>query len=282
MSYNFIVPYSATLRNRNCGRPLTAARLFLYHGPMKPVTIQEARLIARQAARQADVPRFYQENEPALALSRAVYEADEIVGRYRDSLASEIDEFGHGLTHSELVALDAGAIVAVERADDTPETRDIVAVAQTAGLLHDIRRKEPDHAEKSALAADAILRQDGMGAARRALIVGAVRNHEAFRAETPISDPTAKLISDSLYDADKFRWGPDNFAVTLWDMLEYAHVDVGRMLAGYHKSIGGIQRIRDTFRTQTGRRYGPEFIDIGLAVGEVIYRRLVELQESGS
>jgi hypothetical protein len=65
-------------------------------------------------------------------------------------------------------------------------------------------------------------------------------------------------------------------------MLEFARIDVGRMLAGYHKSLEGIERIRGTFRTQTGRRYGPQFIDIGLAVGEVIYERLVKLQESDS
>jgi hypothetical protein len=121
-----------------------------------------------------------------------------------------------------------------------------------------------------------------MDADRRMLIVGAIRNHEAFREETPIADPTARLISNALYDADKFRWGTDNFVITLWDMLEFARIDVGRMLAGYHKSIEGIRRIKETFRTETGRRYGPQFIDIGLAVGEVIYYRLMELQGSGS
>jgi hypothetical protein len=42
-------------------------------------------------------------------------------------------------------------------------------------------------------------------------IVAAIRNHEAFRKILESEDKSARLVSDSLYDADKFRWGPDNF-----------------------------------------------------------------------
>ncbi len=249
---------------------------------MRPITIDEARLVAREAGRQAGIPRFYRENKSAVELSTSIYHTDETVGRYRDYLSGQADNIGHGLSHSELVALDAGTIVAVEMREAGPKATEAIIAVQTAGLLHDIRRKESNHAERSAEDADLILEQYGMDAARRTIIVGAIRNHEAFRQQTPIADRTAKTISDSLYDADKFRWGPDNFIVTLWDMLEYSHIDVGRMLAGYHKSIGGIERIKETFRTETGRRYGPEFIDIGLSIGEVIYRRLMERQEGES
>jgi len=261
---------------------LTVVCLFLYHKPMRPITIDEARHVAQEAGRQARIPRFYRENESAVSLSEHVYRTDERVGRYRDYLSQQADDFGHGLSHSELVALDAGAIVAAEMGDDNPGTAGVIVAVQTAGLLHDIRRKEPNHAERSAEEADRILTNDGIEANYRTAIVGAIRNHEAFREQTPITDHTAKLISDCLYDADKFRWGPDNFTVTLWDMLEYAHIGVEQMLSRYHKSVGGIERIKGTFRTQTGRRYGPEFIDIGLALGEVIYRRLTECWEGGA
>jgi hypothetical protein len=254
----------------------------LYDRPMGDITIQEARLIAREAGLQADTPRFYRENESSVLLSETIYNTDETVRRYRDYLARQADDFGHGLSHSELVALDAGAIIAAEIGDTAAETTDTIVVAQTAGLLHDIRRKEPNHAEKSAEEADRILERYGAKGDHRAVIVAAIRNHEAFKEEIPITDRTGGLVSNALYDADKFRWGPDNFVVTLWDMLEFARIDVRRMLAGYHKSLEGIKRIRETFRTQTGRRYGPEFIDIGLAVGDVIYCRLIERQENRS
>jgi len=38
--------------------------------------------------------------------------------------------------------------------------------------------------------------------------------------------------------------------------------------------MGGIRKIKNTFRTGTGRRYGPEFIDFGLEIGNGIYREL--------
>jgi hypothetical protein len=38
----------------------------------------------------------------------------------------------------------------------------------------------------------------------------------------------------------------------------------------------GIAEIKDTFRSETGRVYGPEFIDLGLKIGEKIYQFLKE------
>ncbi len=249
---------------------------------MGHITIEEARLIAQEVGERAEVPRFYRENESAVRLSESVYASDQTVARYRDYLAGQVDDFGHGLTHSRLVALDAGAIVAAELGGTDARTTDTIVIVQIAGLLHDICRKEPNHAERSADRTEEILGRDGMDSDCRAMIVNAIRNHEAFRDTVPIADSTGGLVSDALYDADKFRWGPDNFIVTLWDMLEFAGIEVGRMLTRYHKSLEGIRRIRETFRTQTGRRYGPEFIDIGLAVGDEIYSRLIERQGGGS
>jgi hypothetical protein len=33
----------------------------------------------------------------------------------------------------------------------------------------------------------------------------------------------------------------------------------------------GIEKIKETFRTATGKRYGPEFIDQGLAIGNALF-----------
>src|SRR4030042_2479828 len=98
----------------------------------------------------------------------SIYYADETVGRYRDYLSGQADNIGHGLSHSELVALDAGAIVAVEMREAGPEATDAIIAVQTAGLLHDIRRKESNHAERSAEDADVILEQYGLEPPRRA------------------------------------------------------------------------------------------------------------------
>jgi hypothetical protein len=244
---------------------------------MRHISIEEARTIAREAGAGAPTPRFYLDNEPAISFSRTIYDSDGTVGSFREYMAGRTDDFGHGLVHSELVALDAGALVTIELGRLDGETAACVALAQTAGLLHDIRRKEKNHAERSAEEAKRLLSEHGMDEGCRSMIVCAIKNHEAFREETPIGDPTGRLISDSLYDADKFRWGPDNFTTTLWDMLEYGGIEVTRMLMGYRRSLSGIERIKQTFRTPAGKRYGPQIIDAGLGIGEVIYRRLMEL-----
>jgi hypothetical protein len=33
-----------------------------------------------------------------------------------------------------------------------------------------------------------------------------------------------------------------------------------------------LKKIRGTFRSRTGRRYGPQFIDMGIAIGEELYQ----------
>jgi hypothetical protein len=56
-------------------------------------------------------------------------------------------------------------------------------------------------------------------------------------------------------------------------MAEALRIDPAMIIERYEEGVRGIVRIRDTFRTGTGRRYGPDFIDRGLAIGE----RLVAL-----
>jgi HD superfamily phosphodiesterase len=63
------------------------------------------------------------------------------------------DDFGHGLKHALKVAADAGALSLIEgRRAGYAETRiqRISIVSQATGLLHDIHRKQKDHAVEGA------------------------------------------------------------------------------------------------------------------------------------
>ena len=251
---------------------------------MTALTIAEARSIACRIADGYGRPRFYSECKNQATLSRNIYTTHPLVASFSSLIQDREDDFGHGSFHSEMVALDAAAIVAVERGFENLETVTaddmmLMVSAHTAGLLHDIRRKEKRHAQAGARAAEEILEDTELAGVWQGRIVVAIRNHEAFQEQIPVEDEEGRLLSDALYDADKFRWGPDNFTKTLWDMLEYAGIAVSSMLRRYHKSLDGIIHIKDTFRTDTGRKYGPEFIDQGLAIGEEIYRRLRERVE---
>lgn len=147
-----------------------------------------------------------------------------------------------------------------------------VLLVQCAGLLHDIRRKKKNHAIKGAEFTERLLRDFPLSSKEVANICLAIQNHEAFKNKIEIASPKGKLISDCLYDADKFRWGPDNFTDTLWEMVSFLNPPLDTFIAHYPKGMQGLEKIKQTFRTKTGRRYGPQFIDIGLAIGEKLYR----------
>jgi hypothetical protein len=143
-----------------------------------------------------------------------------------------------------------------------------------AGLLHDIKRREQDHAVRGSIEAEKILKALGVDERSRSHITYAIRNHEAFKTTCDLDDEGGCMVSDALYDADKFRWGPENFTGTLWLMVEAHHTPPEALHKTFKEKMKGIERIKETFRTATGKRYGPEFIDQGVTIGNAIYEEM--------
>ena len=166
-------------------------------------------------------------------------------------------------------------------------TRKMVLV-QIAGLLHDIKRKYTNHALKGAEFAKKFLEKGYLLSSREIdLICNAIRKHEAFQQKTDtennqalyniddgsdqsLNKNTAFLLSGALYDADKFRWGPDNFTHTVWDMVIFSDTPFEEFKERYPLGMEKLAEIRNTFRTDTGKKYGPEFIDLGIKTGEIL------------
>jgi hypothetical protein len=225
-------------------------------------------------------PRFYVCCREALDLSRSLYDEDPQVLKCRGLVLTELkDEFGHGIAHSGKVALEAGALAYIEGERlslEEPLRREACLLVQIAGLLHDLRRGEKNHAKASALAASRILQESSIFPGKVDSIVQAIANHEAFVEPIRIDLPVGQMISDALYDADKFRWGPDNFTLTLWQMLRSSRAPIAPLIRRFPMGMKGISWIKQTFRTETGKIYGPEFIELGLQIGERIYQFLQE------
>jgi hypothetical protein len=189
------------------------------------------------------------------------------------------EDFGHGMDHSEKVALEAGALAYIEGERlflRNSLRREACLLAQIAGLLHDLRRNEKDHAKAGASAASKILGEFLIFPRKREYIVRAIANHEAFVEAKKIDSLVGQMISDSLYDADKFRWGPDNFTQTLWQMLRSSGARIAPLIGRFQKGMEGISAIKETFRTETGKIYGPEFIELGLKIGVKVHQFLLE------
>jgi hypothetical protein len=183
------------------------------------------------------------------------------------------DAFGHGLRHAAKVTLDAGALVVMEN-DGRRSVAGLVGEVrsvQCAGLLHDILRASPNHARVGAEFARQLLREFPLTPVEVEHICNAIGNHEAFKEVAAPTTPAADRIDACLYDADKFRWGPDNFTETIWDMVSFARIPLSVFMRHYPRGMETLARIRGTFRSLTGRRYGPEFIDIGIEVGWRLY-----------
>ncbi|MEW6555510.1 MAG: hypothetical protein AB1384_14640 [Actinomycetota bacterium] len=243
----------------------------------------EAKRLCESIASGMEPPLFYVDKMAEVGESRATFESDPMVGRALAIVEERGDVLGHGLSHVRKVAVDAGALVLIETGGEEPEGRRhrLLLLAHLAGALHDIRREQPEHAQRGADEAAVILEDFDLGGGERAAIVQAIRNHEAFKPETPLEDPSLQLLSDALYDADKFRWGPDNFTETVWNMVAPFKVPLSAMLGHFDTSLRGIERISGTFRTPTGREYGPDFITKGLLIGERLYEELSRAHAGG-
>jgi hypothetical protein len=241
---------------------------------MQPI-YHQIRQRARQIILHHPTPDFYRDHAPAHETSRRLFDGNPIIKELLAYVTKTLEnDFGHGLRHAVKVSRDAGALIYIEarhrsyHPDGLPR---LVCLVQSAGLLHDIKRKEKDHSIRAAAHAQVLLKKYPFSPEEIKNICRAIQNHEAFKNSMDADTAEGELISNSLYDADKFRWGPDNFHDTLWDMVSYFNPPLFQFIDGYPQGMKKLEAIKKTFRTATGKKYGPQFIDLGLAIGEELY-----------
>jgi hypothetical protein len=230
---------------------------------------------ARRLVQASPTPGFYVEQAEANRLSLNFYLKNPMVQELRNQVSVMMeDNMGHGLHHAERVSLDAGAlvlIVADKARLPAPQAERMLLLAHFAGLLHDIMRREKNHALVGADVAAELLKAYPLTPTEIADICQAIRNHEAFKTTVGIFTEMGLILSNCLYDSDKFRWGPDNFTHTVWDMVSQAHIPLPVFMSHFPKGLEAVGRIRNTFRSEPGRHYGPQFIDIGMDIGRTLY-----------
>jgi hypothetical protein len=223
-------------------------------------------------------PAFYTDFHENYEASKIFFETNPVILKLKAYVTNHIDnDFGHGMNHVVKVTIDAGTIIIIESkiaGYTEDEINRLMLIVQCAGLLHDIKRKKKDHAVRGSEFAQELLKSYPLTEDEIEDIRLSIKNHEAFKIQEIVGTLKGALLSDCLYDADKFRWGPDNFVETVWDMLEFSGTPINRFIEHYPISVTGLARIKETFRTKTGKKYGPQFIDLGIAIGQVIYEYL--------
>jgi hypothetical protein len=242
--------------------------------------LEAARKLSMEISGKMTKPLFYLEKKDDVDKSQKLLISSAIIMDCLDIVSKRKDCLGHGIDHVRKVAVDAGALVLIEKMSELKEAelQRMVLLAHTAGILHDIRRLEKNHARAGSEEAGKILINFDFHRHEVKVITDAIANHEAFQPAAELEDPSAQFISDALYDADKFRWGPDNFTEMIWDMVEYRKVSLDILLKRFLNGMEGVRRIRDTFRTDTGRKYGPDFIDRGIEIGTEFYNTIMALK----
>lgn len=253
-------------------------------GQMSTTLYQKLKDTALAMAKTLPAPAFYEEYARAIRIADETLRTDKLIDKCRAYLNESQLECAHGICHCEAVARDAGALILIEARNRGVEEEHIPRLfiaALVAGLLHDIKRRENDHALLGSIEAGRILASLGMDCKRRVYITDAIKNHEAFKEARTADDHAGRLVSDALYDADKFRWGPENFTTTLWLMVEAHRTPPETLHETFREKMKGVEKIKETFRTGTGKRYGPEFIDQGIRIGNVVYEELSALMKKG-
>ncbi|HIJ56076.1 MAG TPA: HD domain-containing protein [Deltaproteobacteria bacterium] len=246
---------------------------------MEPI-YKSIRKRAREIASRNPLPKFYQDYSTATQLSRNIFRSEPLIREIRNQITRQLEnDFGHGLKHAVKVAFDIGILMIVEAnrsgySDAYTQRR--VVLAQCAALLHDIERKQDEHARVGSDTANQILHDYPFAPDEIEDISLAIRNHEAFKSTAPLKTDEGTLLSDCLYDADKFRWGPDNFTDTVWRMVSFSKTPFDKFVRYYPKGMKSLGKIKTTFRTDTGKQYGPQFIDLGIAIGEALYRVILD------
>lgn len=227
------------------------------------------------------LPKFYAKVDVELAFAKETFFDHPLVLRCREDILPFLyDNFGHGIEHAKKVAIEACALVLHEA---TPQglvvARRLGLLAMLAGLLHDSCRLENDHAQRGAELSALVLQEYPLKDEEKNIIFQAIAVHEAFTLPKAFADPHTQLVSDALYDADKFRWGPDNFNTTLWEICNYQEWTLEQILEKFPSSLELILSIAKTFRTPSGKIYGPKFIEFGLIMGKKIYQIIQKFSE---
>lgn len=219
------------------------------------------------------LPSFYTAMSAELASARDTFFSHPMILRCREDVLPFLnDEFGHGIEHSKKVAIEGCALVLGEaNAIGLERARRLSLLAMIAGLMHDTCRLEGEHAARGAELSLLILRDYPLLDEEKSMISAAVRCHEAFSPPAEFDHAGAQFLADALYDADKFRWGPDNFITTLWEICNYQEWTLQQILDKFPAGLEMVASVQNTFRTNPGKIYGPEFIELGLVMGRKIY-----------
>lgn len=220
-------------------------------------------------------PRFAASFAKEIECARLAFFEETLICRLRDEALNFLyDDFGFGIEHSRAVAMDAAAIVLAETAAwPREQSRRMAILAILAGLLHDSTRLDEDSEAKAAELSQSILARYALTDEELTLVAGAIRDHDIREGYAPPSDPRAALLGAALYDADKFRYGPDIYVTSLWEFCDYEDMPTQHALKCFTAAESRLPELTGTFRSKPGRAFGEEHLECGARLMPLLVER---------
>jgi len=245
---------------------------------MKSIDARIVQLKRRAKDLAASRPQlgFYRDLATELTHAKDLFFDNPLVLRMQGDALGFLDEdCGLGVEHAKKVAVEAAALILAEPSGlGQEERRRLAVIAELAGLLHDAIRHEDNHAEQGADLAMRLLRGYLITPEECLWVAQAIAAHESAEMPAIQGGEPATLLTAALYDADKFRYGPDIFATTLWELCECDEWTLEEIAQRFPEGARQAQALVGTFRTVEGRRHGPELLAEGISLAEELTRML--------
>ena len=222
---------------------------------------------------------FYLDFQKYHTISETFFFTNHLVDRCKKDVLPFLEQKqAPGIEHAKKVSIDAGTLILIEgRGWDPAQIKQWSLLAQLAGLMHDMHAPDPDHASLGAATARQILAGYPLLDAEKEAIVSAIRHHDNVSEKTCARPSLCGWVSNALHDADKFRWSLDNLRASLFaTTLKEKHDSVLDIWIQLPEKLKKIRSAASTFKTVTGQRYGFQFINAGLAIGEHLHQRLYD------
>ncbi len=232
---------------------------------------------ARKLAATRQHSAFAQDCAEELGHANALFFEHPLMQRLQDDALPYLNEQSAiGVEHSKRVAIEAAALALAEPSGlDGEERRRVAVLAEIAGLLHDASRFEAAHAAQGAELALRLLAKYPLGDEERMHIAQAVALHETALPLADDGPEAARLLAAVVHDADCFRFGPEILPTTLWELCDMEEWSLERIADVFPEGPRRAATLRDAFRTEQGRRYGPELLDEGARMAPE-YARIIE------
>lgn len=231
---------------------------------------------ARKLAAARPRTAFAQDCAEEIGHANSLFFEHPVMQRLQDDALPYLNEQSAiGVEHSKRVAIEAAALVLAEPSGlDAEERRRLALLAEVAGLLHDSSRFEDDHAAQGAELSLRLLAPYPLSDEERVLVAQAVALHETALPLADTGSESARLLTAVVHDADCFRFGPEILPTTLWELCDMEEWNLERIAAVFPEGPRRAATLREAFRTEQGRRYGPAMIDEGMRMAPE-YQRII-------